>query len=1687
MLFNDKNSKIQKLGKKSKNDQKPSKREENRNRFRQFKQNRDLLNRKYKLSDSSPILDPADESFTIFVDSLISKYLKSARGTRSAKMSLLYISFLEYELKNHILSLIYCFKLTTPNQQFLAMERQISPSLSLKQRIILENYKKIIKKSLTEIFSKSSCLLANGSFFEVLEYQKELSHAERLFTDVIESRIEFYNALTLDQIEFRRLIKLGSKIARTQKHVERSFEALFRANKTNTRLLCLYANYRLNIKNEGFMAIHRLKELRSIASDRLVGAEFLADSSFFSLHLQRNIYLFCGISGRTSTPGAKINFQVDRFSSNAAPFFEYKPQEFTKIDINRLMPEVISKQHNGYIKDYLNQKDSKITQIGAMTTFAVTKTKTLKKIYLLTKLDYLLADDVYVCSLIVPAHQEGLDYKISLILDEKGYIQAMSRRAKMVLGSRILDYQYLLYYLMPGLVNLVRNQKNEEKNFSAASGDTQRGKQIYFARREETMFVFNNMSSPELLKMALLDNPAVMTFRPSPDNYWDVGTLDEAEAGGRMDWIMNFYRKNRLKFLSNFGMVKKVTVYYEKIRYKNGVVLKHIELDNFKKIQRHHIRFLRTFGRNLDKKPSFILAFDPENLSCVRRLLKKRQEIDNLVLRLFKSIARNKLMGLVNGLIPPVRGMLSFNSRLSETEIDKTEREIFQKFNPKIYFSGAEFDSGEVGEGVDEAEMSEESSVFDPVTYRAEHSIKPIPTYRRKKFGWKGFGDSKGSKECSGTKDTDEEKLREAKNPKIDKMKKLEFEQKNDSKVTKEGLGTSRGPRGKHKTDVLSLRRAGKRFSFIECNFKKSVSNKLGLVNSIAGTIIGGEGPNGGLPGLCKGLIQGIAQHLRTSIGDLNNQIRSMENEGKASKVDELMRNFKKNELKRIFETKREEDFPKENTKKMPKNEFLGSRAPKLKVPSPKGGRRPRFDPITSPEEPKNKDFPILASGEEPNDSALSIISQDLRPPSHLRGASQNSSNPSENPLKGTEDQNPKFTKNAQKYHNEDNDSSDLLSLDPNGLNNKKPNSQGSVQSVIDEAFNKQIRSALSQFSLKKVVGNKPIVFYLLLLLIVGAGIYLKIQKDAELKNVVISTQSAIKLCWPIVSTGKLYRLLVRNKMVIAGLINVSISDKYPGYTPFLYPRSWRNFEASKFSQVPNGNDDTHTGANMLKYKNNGVWSDRIELRMVNKSVEGGLEVKETSLGNVMNILLSECWRFSKSFQKKSQLFKDFTQLETDAFVKNTAVMDLKILEKMDQIFDNQKQVWISILRNTVIDFVSSLVCVAFLGIFLWKIVSRIDEEKVKISNFFLKIDRRLIARELVKLNQMLEIRERVLRTGIKLVRVTKKLDLEIEKNFNLRAKSGGRNSKAKLSTQRSLRPSSQEAQKMKIFEIFNNRFNLSKFRSKIKTRSLTLLATILAIIIILNIPLAINYVALTSIKSNIEELSLVKRENMKRLAYNNIAFAIALHKFYRAYKFPPGARKLDPDVLKLESKIAPFFESNYFLEHKSIIERHAKFIYTQYYCVPILPLFKKFKKECKLVSNYKLDYVFPTGFNQMSFYYKELRANAGSDDSLRSAKIWIDEKIALFNLAHSINIDNYLDKTLGGLLLGIDFARLVFIAMFGFCVPLIGVGYRCFYYARKEAEWRGLICTLEVCSDEILVSDGVLRNFFSKKDGLFL
>ena len=453
-----------------------------------------------------------------------------------------------------------------------------------------------------------------------------------------------------------------------------------------------------------------------------------------------------------------------------------------------------------------------------------------------------------------------------------------------------------------------------------------------------------------------------------------------------------------------------------------------------------------------------------------------------------------------------------------------------------------------------------------------------------------------------------------------------------------------------------------------------------------------------------------------------------------------------------------------------------------------------------------------------------------------------------------------------------------------------------SVRSVATNIHSSELRKRIKTFQLRSIVGALPYLFYGGLILIAVVAVIFKIITDDFIKEFVKSAQKSEQLVAQLVASGKIYRMVMKNRLTLLGMIDIDPPQGLSYDINEFYDLNLGSFEKALYSK-----QFEEMAFNIIRIlftteKNYDTWSFKTKAAIVDVET-GRMEFEDASLGELSMSNLYACWDFMKTFDPETQLYTDISEIEYQVLATNIGQADLDMYNLFNQIYDDQNQV------ESFIDLLSIGAVVLFamlgiiLGIILYQIIVQINSARSTVSGFVLRMERKATLMEYFKFAKVCD--EADSRRLLKKIKLIKPVD-----DYRKRYMAMFSNSKKALRMGGTEAGQGDRGKSQRIF----SKFQKEQVFSRSKIAGVTIL-----LVILINIPVIINYEATKNIKSHLKQLRQVKKELEIRMSFNNILFAIEYNKFM-LLKTDPQA-KIAPTLAKLENLTSDRFRENYLLE----------------------------------------------------------------------------------------------------------------------------------------------------------------------------
>lgn len=314
-------------------------------------------------------------------------------------------------------------------------------------------YKRAVVKNITDLacylldqkFKDSDYFLAKERFFDVYEYKDKQRVVKVLIEEVIKVKYQFFKELSSSRIQFKLLTKWGDFIIRTQRKIDSIFNELFERNMNNSQVLKLFLKYKKQLHlakdyelRDFYSRFYFVKKLEKKMEN---SSKQIKKEGRVNLFSNSNMLVFLKIDSK--------KFTIEKFTENFPVFFGYTKREIKGENINKLMPKQIARHHTTYIKNYLNRKSGTRLKIRHFTTFGLTKSQELKVVSLITKLEFMMTDNIYLCGLL---NSDQLNKEKLILTEFNGNVISMNNKAEDLIGRKIYKSSYSLFLAVPSLL-----------------------------------------------------------------------------------------------------------------------------------------------------------------------------------------------------------------------------------------------------------------------------------------------------------------------------------------------------------------------------------------------------------------------------------------------------------------------------------------------------------------------------------------------------------------------------------------------------------------------------------------------------------------------------------------------------------------------------------------------------------------------------------------------------------------------------------------------------------------------------------------------------------------------------------------------------------------------------------------------------------------------------------------------------------------------------------------------------------------------------------------------------------------------------------------------------------------------------------------------------------------------------------
>ena len=327
-----------------------------------------------------------------------------------------------------------------------------------------------ISKRLVSKFKQANDVCMKLEDLDVTYYFKSADLSQKLYeemTNDVKYSLEFWKCFKMNQIDANRIIDfnhifyLTDNIRVTKEKVENIWRKLFNIFNGVNDLFDLYLNYTEHINDDDLLK----RDLEEIKRKSETSADFIQQNYYNILFSQDTCIIIA--NGDVNKEGI-----IEKANNEIENIFKYKPEEVKGLNISKLMPNLIAKEHDQFIRNYFEIGEKKLLDKTDKKVFALDKDNSILLVRIALKLFPVLNDSVFFVSLITKENVDDI-----IFIDSSFNIQGMSSKLMKILqiGNKSLfhENQIPFYLICKKFVNfykifLSKSKQSKNKNLKTS-------------------------------------------------------------------------------------------------------------------------------------------------------------------------------------------------------------------------------------------------------------------------------------------------------------------------------------------------------------------------------------------------------------------------------------------------------------------------------------------------------------------------------------------------------------------------------------------------------------------------------------------------------------------------------------------------------------------------------------------------------------------------------------------------------------------------------------------------------------------------------------------------------------------------------------------------------------------------------------------------------------------------------------------------------------------------------------------------------------------------------------------------------------------------------------------------------------------------------------------------------------------
>jgi len=237
---------------------------------------------------------------------------------------------------------------------------------------------------------------SSTSITQAFLHTKHIDQAQDMYVEIMRRRVELYELLKDKVKRLKQIVLKGREIFEIQKKFSDLVSELQVAVHTNTRLLCLVINFKINMAEES-SGIRRLLEnyAKLVKKSKVVmGATAILSKKGFNINDNNNLIMMHAVK----STGIRITY----FTRNSSAFLKMSADHLLGMNIKEIMLPRVKELHDQQVLNYFNRRGERNFDTFGAAGFVQDGLGNLVMVNILVKLDIMINDDVYLASVIMP-------------------------------------------------------------------------------------------------------------------------------------------------------------------------------------------------------------------------------------------------------------------------------------------------------------------------------------------------------------------------------------------------------------------------------------------------------------------------------------------------------------------------------------------------------------------------------------------------------------------------------------------------------------------------------------------------------------------------------------------------------------------------------------------------------------------------------------------------------------------------------------------------------------------------------------------------------------------------------------------------------------------------------------------------------------------------------------------------------------------------------------------------------------------------------------------------------------------------------------------------------------------------------------------------------------------------------------